>query len=131
MQRQDLPSNDMKYTTVCGALFWFSEGDFMLDLIRNFNADFDAIFDEVMQTPNKEDIRGSRSALPTDVLFYLNEVQRLALHSLENFGWQLAFIRRPLFVPPIVVVKNSEQSKFAVLEEDGSVNLSPSAKWRH
>lgn len=103
----------------------------MLDLIRNFNADFDAIFDEVMQTPNKEDIRGSRSALPTDVLFYLNEVQRLALHSLENFGWQLAFIRRPLFVPPIVVVKNSEQSKFAVLEEDGSVNLSPSAKWRH
>ena len=102
----------------------------MLDPIRNFNADFDAIFDEAVQAP-KEDVRGSRSPLPADVLYYLNEVQRLALHSLENFGWQLAFIRRPLFVPPMVVVKNSEQLKFAVLEEDGSVNLSPLVRWRH
>jgi len=102
----------------------------MLDPIRNFNADFDAIFDEAVQSP-KEELRGFRSALPSDVLYYLNEVQRLALHSLENFGWQLAFIRRPLFVPPMIVVKNSEQSKFAVLEEDGSVNLSPLVRWRH
>ncbi len=102
----------------------------MLDPIRNFNADFDAIFDEAVQAP-KEDVRGSRTPLPADVLYYLNEVQRLALHSLENFGWQLAFIRRPLFVPPLIVVKNSEQSKFAVLEEDGSVNLSPLVRWRH
>lgn len=102
----------------------------MLDPIRNFNADFDAIFDEAVQAP-KEEMRGSRSPLPADVLYYLNEVQRLALHSLENFGWQLAFIRRPLFVPPMIVVKNSEQSKFAVLEEDGSVNLSPLVRWRH
>jgi len=103
----------------------------MLDPIRNLNADFDAIFDEVMQSPTKEEVRGTRSALPVDVYYYLNEVQRIALHSLENFGWQLAFIRRPLFVPPVVVVKNSEQSKYAVLEEDGSMNLSPLAKWRH
>ena len=102
----------------------------MLDPIRNFIADFDAIFDEAVQSP-KEDVRGSRSPLPADVLYYLNEVQRLALHSLENFGWQLAFIRRPLFVPPMIVVNNSEQSKFAVLEEDGSVNLSPLVRWRH
>ena len=102
----------------------------MLDPISNFNADFDAIFDEAVQPP-KEEVRGSRSPLPADVLYYLNEVQRLALHSLENFGWQLAFIRRPLFVPPMIVVKNSEQSKFAVLEEDGSVNLSPLVRWRH
>lgn len=102
----------------------------MLDPIRNFNADFNAIFDEAVQAP-KEEVRGSRSPLPADVLYYLNEVQRLALHSLENFGWQLAFIRRPLFVPPLIVVKNSEQSKFAVLEEDGSVNLSPLVRWRH
>lgn len=102
----------------------------MLDPIRNFNADFDAIFDEVMQPP-KEEVRGTRNALPADIYYYLNEVQRISLHSLENFGWQLAFIRRPLFVPPMVVVRNSEQSKFAILEEDGSVNLSPLAKWRH
>jgi len=102
----------------------------MLDQIRNLNADFDAIFDEAVQSP-KEDVRGSRSALPLDVYYYLSEVQRIALNSLENFGWELAFIRRPLFVPPVVVVKNSAQAKFAILEEDGSMNLSPSAKWRH
>lgn len=102
----------------------------MLDSIRNFNADFDAIFDEAVPSP-KDEARGRRSALPADVFYYLNEVQRLALRSLENFGWQLAFIRRPLFVSPMIVVKNSEQSKFAVLEEDGSVNLSPLVRWRH
>lgn len=102
----------------------------MLDSIRSFNADFDAIFDESLQLP-KEELRGTRLALPAEVSYYLNEVQRLALHSLENFGWQIAFIRRPLFVPPMIVIKNSEQSKFAVLEEDGSVNLSPLVRWRH
>ncbi|RYY76962.1 MAG: hypothetical protein EOO52_05585 [Gammaproteobacteria bacterium] len=102
----------------------------MLDQIQTYNSDFDAMVDEAMQL-SKEDSRGSRPALPIDVTYYLSEVQRIALHSLENFGWKLAFIRRPLFVPPIVVVKNSEQSKYAVLEEDGSVNLSPIAKWRH
>lgn len=102
----------------------------MLDPIRNLNADFDAIFDEAVQSPKAES-RGSRPALPVDIYYYLSEVQRIALNSLENFGWELAFIRRPLFVPPVVVVKNSAQAKFAILEEDGSVNLSPSAKWRH
>ncbi|RYY04681.1 MAG: hypothetical protein EOO53_02430 [Gammaproteobacteria bacterium] len=62
----------------------------MLDTIRNLNADFDAIFDEAVQSP-KEDVRGSRSALPLDVYYYLSEVQRIALNSLENLGgnWHL------------------------------------------
>jgi hypothetical protein len=102
----------------------------MLDQVRNINAGFDAIFDEAVQLP-REELRGSRPPLPADIFYYLNEVQRLALHSLENFGWQLAFIRRPLFMPPMIVVKCDEDAKFAVLEEDGSVNLSPSIKWRH
>jgi len=102
----------------------------MLDSIRNLNSDFDAIFEEAVQSP-KEDLRGTRSSLPADVYYYLNEVQRIALNSLENFGWQLAFIRRPLFMQPMVVVKNCEQTKFAVLEDDGSVNLAPHARWRN
>ncbi|RYZ99041.1 MAG: hypothetical protein EOO68_12950 [Moraxellaceae bacterium] len=80
---------------------------------------------------SKDDVRGTRSPLPIDVLYYLNDVQRIALHSLENFGWQLAFIRRPLFMPPKIIVKNDSQKKFAVLEEDGSMDLAPSIKWRH
>jgi hypothetical protein len=87
-------------------------------------------YNEAMQS-SKEDLRGSRLDLPMDVFYYLNEVQRIALQSLENFGWHLAFIRRPLFVPPVVVVQSGDQTKYAVLEEDGSVNLSPAVKWRH
>ena len=97
----------------------------MLDLLHGF----DSLFSDATAIP-KEELRGTRSALPADVFYYLNEVQRVALHSLENFGWQLAFIRRPLFMPPMVVVGNEEKTKFAVLEDDGSVNLSPHAKWR-
>ncbi len=90
----------------------------------------DSIFDEAAK-PMKDDVRGTRSPLPVDVLYYLNDVQRIALHSLENFGWQLAFIRRPLFMPPKIIVKNDAQKKYAVLEEDGSMDLAPTIKWRH
>jgi hypothetical protein len=102
----------------------------MQDSIRNFQNDFDAIFDEAVKMP-KADLRGSRPPLPADIFYYLNEVQRIALQSLANFGWQLAFIRRPLFMAPMVVVKNAEQTKLAVLEDDGSVNMAPHIKWRN
>lgn len=90
----------------------------------------DSIVDEAAK-PMKDDVRGTRSPLPVDVLYYLNDIQRVALHSLENFGWQLAFIRRPLFMPPKIIVKNDAQKKYAVLEEDGSMDLAPTIKWRH
>jgi hypothetical protein len=102
----------------------------MLEAVRNFNADFDALFDESVKS-TKDEVRGSRAPLPTDVYYYLSQVQRIALHSLKNFGWELAFIRRPLFVAPVVVVRNPDQAKYAVLEEDGSMNLAPIVKWRH
>lgn len=79
----------------------------------------------------KQELRGSRLPLPANPSCFLNDVQSIALQSLENFGWQLVFIRHPLFVPSMVVLKKSEQKKFAVLEEDGSLNLSPLVKWRH
>jgi hypothetical protein len=102
----------------------------MLDHASELNAQFDAIFNEIL--PEKDmDLRGTCSPLPNDINYYMNDAQRLALHSLENFGWQLAFIRRPSFLSPLVVLKNSDQTKLAVLELDGSVNLTPQIVWRH
>lgn len=101
------------------------EGVIELEIPSNF----DDIFDEAVPTP-KEELRGSRAALPADVYFYLNDIQRIAMQSLQNFGWHLAFIRRPLFMAPVVVVRNSEQTKLAVLEEDGTVNMNPRVRWR-
>lgn len=79
----------------------------------------------------KEELRGTRSALPEDTAVYLNDLQSVVLQNIANFGWELAFIRRPLFMPPLVVIKNTAESRFAVLEDDGTVNLSPDIHWRH
>lgn len=55
----------------------------------------------------------------------LNEIQRLTLSEIERFGWELKFIRRPLFQPSIAVVFDSDRKCFAVLEADGSLNENP------
>ena len=78
-----------------------------------------------------DDRRGIQKAVPINLGRYLNQSQLLALHSLESFGWQLSFVRRPLFMQPIVVVINPESTQHAVLEEDGSVNLKPQLHIRH
>lgn len=78
-----------------------------------------------------DDRRGVNKAIPIDLNRFLNESQLLALHSLESFGWALWFIRRPMFMPPLVVVTNGEATQHAVLEEDGSVNLKPQFLLRH
>jgi len=75
--------------------------------------------------------RGAQKAVPIDLGRYLNESQLLALHSLESFGWHLWFVRRPLFMQPIVVVSNAESTQHAQLEEDGSVNLKSPLNLRH
>lgn len=78
-----------------------------------------------------DDRRGAQKAVPIDLGRYLNESQLLALHSLESFGWHLWFVRRPLFMQPIVIVSNSESTQHAQLEDDGAVNLKPPIHLRH
>jgi hypothetical protein len=55
----------------------------------------------------------------------LNEAQRMTLSEMERFGWELKFIRRPLFQPSIPVVFDSERKRFAVIELDGTLNEHP------
>jgi hypothetical protein len=55
----------------------------------------------------------------------LNEEQRLTLADIERFGWELKFIRRPLFQQSIAVVFDSDRKCFAVLEPDGTLNENP------
>lgn len=52
----------------------------------------------------------------------LNEAQLRTLRSIGRFGWQLHFIRRPLFQELVPVLINSESDKCAVLEDNGSIN---------
>jgi hypothetical protein len=55
----------------------------------------------------------------------LNEDQRLALADLEKFGWELKFIRRPMFQQPIPVVFDSSRKHYAVLNTDGTLDENP------
>jgi len=55
----------------------------------------------------------------------LSAAQLDALVTLEAFGWQLSFVRRPLFRDPVPVLFHAGQDRYVVLEADGSINASP------
>lgn len=55
----------------------------------------------------------------------LNQDQLLALIDLEKFGWELKFIRRPMFEQPVPVVFDSDRKHYAVLKPDGTLDETP------
>jgi len=55
----------------------------------------------------------------------LNEDQLMTLVELEQFGWSLKFVRRPMFQPSIPVVIDADRKRYAVLEADGTLNENP------
>ena len=55
----------------------------------------------------------------------LNEAQRTTLMGLEQFGWELKFVRRKPFQPAVAVVFDGDRKHFAVLELDGTLNENP------
>ena len=55
----------------------------------------------------------------------LNDAQLSTLNWLEQFGWELKFVRRKPFQPPVAVVFDGDRRNFAVLELDGSLNENP------
>ena len=55
----------------------------------------------------------------------LNDAQLSTLHGLEQFGWELKFVRRKPFQPPVAVVFDGDRKNYAVLELDGSLNENP------
>lgn len=77
------------------------------------------------------DRRGSRAAIPTDIDDVLTQEQRTALLRVESFGWQLAFVRQPLFQAAITVVVSPDRQRYAVLGSDGELDLEPDISVRH
>jgi len=69
--------------------------------------------------------RHGEEPVPDHVRDYLNEAQLAELHKIEGFGWQLKFIRRPLFQEKLAVVVSADGNSIGVLEEDGRLNLEP------
>jgi hypothetical protein len=53
----------------------------------------------------------------------LNEEQLFTLRRMEVFGWELKFIRRPLFQDVLPVLFHTDSNQFGVLEDDGTLNM--------
>ncbi|NKI18403.1 hypothetical protein HCU74_13380 [Spongiibacter sp. KMU-166] len=69
--------------------------------------------------------RSGDSAIPPNIEALLTDMQQRSLRRIENFGWQLKFVRQPRFEPPIVVVENATGVNIGILEQDGGVNMRP------
>lgn len=74
--------------------------------------------------------RGNKAPVPPNLNSLLTAEQSLALRKVENFGWRLAFVRQPLFETPVAVVRSPDHQRFAVLEEDGDLNMNPTLTLR-
>lgn len=64
--------------------------------------------------------RNGTPPIPDNIGSWLNDIQMRELHALEGFGWELVFIRRPLFQDPIIVMAGPNDGQYGVLELDGS-----------
>lgn len=60
----------------------------------------------------------------------LNQHQMRALRHIKTFGWQLYFVRRSLFQKPVAVIISPEGDRYATLEHDGRINMTPDTDLR-
>ncbi|MFS8136743.1 MAG: hypothetical protein ACMG50_01320 [Thermomonas sp.] len=75
-----------------------------------------------MTDERRKDVERAKRELRAE----LNDAQRETLGALERFGWELKFIRRPIFQPSIPVIFDGDRKVFAILEVDGNLNEHPS-----
>ncbi len=74
--------------------------------------------------------RKGDNPVPENAAELLNQLQILALRTMEGYGWHLQFIRRPLFQEPVPVVIDADGRKIGILEEDGRINMEPDIEVR-
>lgn len=85
-------------------------------------AELESIDDHAYQSLDK---RGTQEPVPKNLEYFLSDLQMQCLLHLEDFGWRLAFVRRPLFQECTVALLSPEGKQFATIEDDGSLNLEP------
>ena len=60
----------------------------------------------------------------------LSPEQRQTVDTLEQFGWQLRFVRRPIFRDAVPVLYDRAGQKYVVVQADGSLDESQTLKIR-
>lgn len=77
-----------------------------------------------------EEKRKGVNPIPENLKEILNEAQLSTLNKMEGFGWRLEFVRRPLFQSITPVLFHSDSKHYAVLEDDGTLNMQFDSKIR-
>ncbi len=77
----------------------------------------------------KEKRKGERP-IPDNLEDLLNVMQQITLGEIGKFGWELRFVRMPLFQEAVPVVFSGDGDQIGVLEEDGRLNLQPNIEFR-
>ena len=77
-----------------------------------------------------EDKRCKQEPIPGNIDQFLNQLQLMTLHKIEEFGWHLWFVRRPLFQEAMTVVADVSRSSTAILEADGTINKNHGLQFR-
>jgi hypothetical protein len=68
--------------------------------------------------------------IPPNLEDMLNEVQRQALPGIKCLGWELRFLREPLFQAPVLVVQNSNDGRIGIMDEAGRIRIQTNIKVR-
>lgn len=71
----------------------------------------------------EKDNRNTQQPIPDDLEHVLNSKQLAALQIIQSIGWQLEFVRRPLFLEAVPVVYNSTLDQIGILDSDGNIDL--------
>jgi hypothetical protein len=68
--------------------------------------------------------------IPDNLEEVLNKAQLQALSGLKYTGWELRFLRRPLFQEPIPVVYNTKDGRIGIVDYAGNLRIQTHFKER-
>lgn len=60
----------------------------------------------------------------------LTPAQLATVETMEQFDWELRFVRRPMFQAPVPVLFEQGGERYVVVEEGGNINHSPGLRLR-
>ena len=107
-----------------------TDGNINLELDLKIRSDEPEQQAQFIETKAGEDRRRGMVPVPGNLENLLNKQQLLALKHIETFGWQLHFVRRPLFQETVAGIISPEGDKIATLEKDGRINVMPETETR-
>ena len=79
----------------------------------------------------QEDRRHGVPPVPHDYKAILSDGQRQALRTVEQFGWELVFVRRPMFEPVVAVARSSDGRQYGLLTDEGVLDTQTRIHLRH